>query len=111
MTTSCICLPSRHCALTDQNIAETLPDLYRAQKLGDQRLATHTGCRPLAEPDNRDYRGYDQNVLIGHFRALLAPLVHQLAWPRCGLRTCRRRQAPASDCKTITILAAVSAGL
>ena len=57
MTTSCICLPLRHCALTDQNIAETLPDLYRARKLGDQRLATHTGCRKLAEPDNRDYRG------------------------------------------------------
>jgi hypothetical protein len=30
--------------------------MCRTYKLGDQRLTTHTGCRTLAEPDNRDYQ-------------------------------------------------------
>jgi hypothetical protein len=31
-------LPARHRGLTDQNIAETVPDVYRSRKLGVERL-------------------------------------------------------------------------
>jgi hypothetical protein len=34
----------------------------RTRKLGDQRLATHTGCRTLAEPDNRDYQSVRRSL-------------------------------------------------